>query len=321
MLARLFPPVFAMSSTLAQSVEPAESGHDDAPPEGWREAGCYATSAEGFEHGLVVLAMGLPYWLGETPEGFRLFVAPEAAEAARGQLAMFDRENAGWPPPRVREAEPAGAAGRFAAGLFVASCWALAEFAAYAAQGRSPELVEAGALDARAVFADGEWWRAATALFLHADAGHLVSNLAGGVFLFATVFALFGRVRGAALLALAATAGNLAAAAIHFPGGYRSIGASTAVFAGLGLLTGRAVRRMASRSAGAVGRRAGWRTMFVPLAAGLTVLGLFGAGDARVDVLAHATGFAAGLLAGFAAGGARVGGEAGEPTRETRSGV
>lgn len=290
---------------------------DDTPPEEWIDAGCYATSEAGFEHGLVVLAMGLPYWLRETPEGFRLLVAPEAAEVVRGQLALFDRENVGWPPPRLSEVEPAGPAGRFAAGLFVASWWALLVFATYAAQGRRPELVELGAMDARALFAGGEWWRAATALFLHADAGHLVSNLASGLFLFATVFALFGRLRGVVSLALAAVAGNLAAAALHFPGEYRSIGASTAVFAGLGLLTGRAFRRVLGRAgatstaegaeAGAVrsggGQRGRLRAAWVPLAAGLTVLALFGAGEVRVDVLAHATGFAAGVGVGVVAGG------------------
>src|SRR5690606_26189521 len=97
------------------------------------DAGCYATGEAGFEHGLVVLAMGLPYWLRETPEGFQLLVVPEAVDVVRGQLALFDRENAGWPPPRLSEAEPAGPAGRFAAGLFVAAWWGLVVFATYAA--------------------------------------------------------------------------------------------------------------------------------------------------------------------------------------------
>ena len=45
-----------------------------------------------------------------------------------------------------------------------------------------------------------------------------------------------------------------------------------------------------------------WRAVFVPLAAGLTLLGLFGAGDLRTDVGAHVTGFAAGLVLGFGRG-------------------
>jgi membrane associated rhomboid family serine protease len=102
-----------------------------------------------------------------------------------------------------------------------------------------------------------------------------------------------GRLRGWLLLALAATAGNLAVAAVNYPGPYRSIGASTAVFAGLGLLTGRAIRVLRGE-----GGRLRWRPVFVPLAAGVTLLGLFGAGDVRTDVVAHVTGFAAGLMLG-----------------------
>lgn len=280
------------SQTMTTSPEPSVAERSELPPEEPRaEAGVYATTADGFDHGLVALAMGSPFWLVECEAGHRLLVPPMAAERVREQLAIYDRENFGWPPPRGRE--PAAQAGRFASALFVSSLWALSVLAVFAAQGEWPGLVSAGALDARGLFGDSEWWRPATALFLHADLGHVSSNVAGGVFLFSTVLAAFGRGRGAGLLALAAMAGNVAAAAIHYPTDYRSIGASTAVFAALGLLTGRAVR--------VVGQDYGsrrWRAMLTPLAAGLTMLALFGAGEQRVDVLAHATGFAAGLLAG-----------------------
>ena len=78
------------------------------------------------------------------------------------------------------------------------------------------------------------------------------------------------------------------------------IGASTAVFAGLGLLTGRAVRVIRGENG-----QLRWRTVFVPLAAGVTLLGLFGAGGLHTDVMAHATGFVAGLVLGASAASAR----------------
>lgn len=274
---------------------------DDSATEPLTEAGRYASDAAAHERGLVALASGSAYWLEHDADGCRLLVPAGEAERVRGQLELFERENADWSPRR-----PSGSAeqtGRFADGLFVACCWAVAEIACYAAQERWPAVVEAGAVDARAIFSGGEIWRAATALFLHADAQHIASNLASGLFLFATVFALFGRLRGGLLLAGSAVAGNLASAAIHWPGDYRSIGASTAVFAGLGLLTGRATRRAVDGMRG--GRSVG-HAWFPPLAAGLTVLGLFGAGEQRVDVLAHATGFVAGLIAGLVAGGGKT---------------
>ncbi len=254
------------------------------------EAGVYPTSAAGFDHGLVVLAMGQPYWLVPSDAGFRLLVDPLAIEAAREQLACFDRESIGWPPrPVAPEAPPRKIE------FFTPLLWALAVLAVFCGQNEWPGAWEtAGALDAQAVFGHGEWWRMVTALFLHADLGHLTSNVLSGIFVFSAVLSTIGRRRGWVLLASAAIAGNLAIAALNYPGPYRSIGASTAIFAGLGLLTGRAIR--AVRRARHLPR---WQSVFVPLAAGLTLLGLFGAGDLRTDVGAHVTGFAAGLILGF----------------------
>jgi len=169
--------------------------------------------------------------------------------------------------------------------------------AIFCEQGFRVGWLDQGAMDAQAVFDRGEWWRLGTALFLHADLAHLLSNLLSGIFVFSAVLSTIGLLRGWLLLAVSSLLGNLAAAAVNYAADYRSIGASTAIFAGLGLLTGRAIRVVVRSS-----HPHRWRTMFVPLAAGLTVLGLYGAGGVHVDVLAHLTGFAAGLALGFAAG-------------------
>ena len=99
-----------------------------------------------------------------------------------------------------------------------------------------------------------------------------------------------GRVYGWVLLGVSAILANLAIAGFHYPQDYTSIGASTAIFAGVGLLTGRAL--------GVV--RGAW---FVPLATGFIVLALYGSGTAagRTDVGAHVAGFLAGLAVGFVA--------------------
>jgi membrane associated rhomboid family serine protease len=155
-----------------------------------------------------------------------------------------------------------------------------------------------GELDTRAVFDRGEWWRLGTSLYLHADFGHVIANVISGIFTFSAVVSTLGRRRGWLLVALAALTGNLAVAALYYPDPHFSLGASTAIFAGLGLLTGRAVRVVRQAA-----RRGRWSAVLVPMAAGLTLLGLFGAGGQEVDVGAHLTGFAAGLAFGFAAGG------------------
>jgi rhomboid protease GluP len=268
----------------------AEAGSERDPAD-LVEAGVYRTLAEGSDHGLVVLAMGQPYWLIPLDAGFRLLVEPQAFAAVREQLACFDRESVGWPPRPIGENLPARPTE-----LITPLLWSLVVLAVFWAQGRWSGWTEAGALDTQAVFDRGEWWRPGTALFLHADPAHVISNALSGLLVFSAVLSTLGRRRGWLLLALASLAGNFAAAALSYPGPYRSLGASTAIFAGLGLLTGRAIRVVQQADHPHRGR-----AMFVPLAAGLTVLGLYGAGEGRhVDVLAHLTGFAAGLVGGFA---------------------
>ncbi len=252
------------------------------------EAGAYRTFAEGSEHGLVVLAMGAGYWLVPSDDGFRLLVEPGVAAAAREQLARFDRESLRWPPPPIAD-DPV--APRFE--LLLPLLWACSVLGLFLLQTVRPAWTERGAVDTTAIFARGEWWRPFTALFLHGGSEHVIANALSGFLVFSAVLTTFGRARGALSLLATSVVANVAIAALHYPEAYRSLGASTAVFAGVGLLTGRAVR-LAARST----HPHRGRLLFVPLAAGLTVLALYGAGNAHevVDVGAHAAGFIAGLL-------------------------
>ena len=259
------------------------------PAEDVVAAGVYASFAAGSERGLVVLAMGQSYWLMPQGDSFVLLVARTAAAAVASQLARFERESVGWPPaPLASEARirPSD--------LLLPLLWAWAAIVAFGCAERWPALATAGALDAPAVLGGGEWWRLGTALWLHADSGHLLSNVVSGVFAFAAVTSTFGTRRGWSLLFFAALAGNLASAAAHYPAAYRSVGASTAIFAALGLLTGQTVR--AARRA--VSSRSG-RGPLIPLSAGCTALALFGGGAAPVDLGAHLCGFTIGLALGF----------------------
>jgi membrane associated rhomboid family serine protease len=273
---------------------PAGAGGEAAVPEALIEMGVYPTPAEGFEHGLVVLSMGLSYWLVPAEGGYSLLVESRCGEAVREEIACFEREKIGWPPRPA--AQPGSRWGR---AMLTPLLWALSVLAVFYAQNSWPGRLEAkGAMDARAVFHDGEVWRAATALFLHGDLEHLISNLIPGIFVFTCVISVVGAGRGWLLVLTASVAGNLAVAGVHYPGAYRSLGASTSIFAGLGLLTGRAIR-------GILGGQAPrqWRPVLIPLASGAALLGWFGTGGVDTDVTAHAAGFAAGLILGFVAGG------------------
>jgi membrane associated rhomboid family serine protease len=75
------------------------------------------------------------------------------------------------------------------------------------------------------------------------------------------------------------------------PEAQRSIGASTAVFAALGILSAYAwVLESASNLR--------WAKRLGPLIAGVMLLGLLGTGGERTDVVAHVTGFISGCAFG-----------------------
>jgi len=239
------------------------------------------------ERAFVLHAVGIASQLASDGRYWILLVQAADAPAAAAQLRRYDFEN----PPRRRPAEPEpphggawlGAAGYAAVVLLVGF---LAGSNAFNA-----DWLDSGALVTGAV-REGQLFRAVTALTLHLDVGHLLANLG-----FGTVFGLLaGQILGpgiawASILA-AAVAANLLNAVIQ-PAMHASVGASTAVFATLGLMAGFEWRRRSS----APERRA-WR--WAPLVAGIFLLAFTGTGGENTDVLAHLTGFAMGAAAGVA---------------------
>lgn len=154
---------------------------------------------------------------------------------------------------------------------------------------------------------DGQLWRAWTALTLHWDASHLLGNLGAGMLLGFSAAQIWGNARAWALIIPAGALANLLEACLASGADYVSAGASTLVFAALGLVAAwswRTRRRYAHNML----RR------WVPLIAGIAVLAMFGAGDAQIqeglsmqpfvqpsgqtNVLSHALGFITGALAG-----------------------
>src|SRR5258707_9892707 len=106
------------------------------------EAGLYASARQAAAHGLVVLAMGHPYWLVEAPEGFRLLVEREWADLARRHLAAYDLESTRWPPAPIVDPWTPGKI-EFITPLL----WAVTVLVLFQAGGRSPAWVDRGALD------------------------------------------------------------------------------------------------------------------------------------------------------------------------------
>ncbi len=147
-----------------------------------------------------------------------------------------------------------------------------------------------GRMDSSAFFS-GQWWRPATAVLLHHDLPHLLSNTVIGMLFLGVAGGLFG-TGGAFLISFCSgVLANLGACWFH-PGGYLALGASGAVMGALGLITSHSL--FDRHSDGAVSQRA-----LRGLAGGLLLLILLGFDpQPRTDVLAHVLGFSTGLLLG-----------------------
>ena len=249
----------------------------------------YPDSAAAFEEALVVLAMGLECQVDEAPDGgFLLLVAPDRADAALRELDCYRTEQAAPPPPPpppIRDHGP---------GRALTLLWLVALGLSFWMQYRDPAWTEKGVSSPRAIFTDGEWWRPFTSLFLHADFGHLLGNAVFGIFFGTWVCRSVGALHGWSLILLSGTVGNLLNALLRQSDTFSSLGASTAIFGALGVLTGVAVlQSILDRS-----RRGRFRYL-LPLAAGMAMFSLWGAGsDPRIDVTGHVCGFLTGLALG-----------------------
>ena len=235
---------------------------------------------------LVLTAVGIGHLREPGPEGEELWVDAGDQARAAAEIGRYLRENHERPAaavhfPRYRHAAWGVAA--YAAVLVAVTVAAL-----YRLFDRN--WVNRGVLEI-ALLRDGEWWRALTALTLHADLGHLLANLAFGI-LFAYPASQFVGV-GVAWLAivLGAGAANVVDMALH-PPEHSILGASTAVFTALGLTSAFTWRRRATGSLT-------WMQRLAPLVAGIALLAFTGTGGERTDVLAHLLGFVAGVGLGF----------------------
>ena len=267
---------------------------------GWTAISPFGSDRALRDAALVLASKTIPHGVARGIGGGVLLVRDQDYSRARTQLDRYEEENRYFPPQRhIERARYRGLSfvvAMFA--LFVGFAWLTGPVAkpsgAWFREGSSVS----------SLVLSSEPFRAVTALTLHADGAHVLSNLVSG--------AIFGRALerrlgpGAAAFSIltAGAVGNVANAVFYASMGeiHRSIGASTAVFGAVGLLATTQLlfgSQRTSRPGSAEGPQSQRHiTEYIaPIIGGLALLGALGSSPST-DIGAHAFG----LLAGFVIG-------------------
>ncbi len=237
---------------------------------------------------VVLASAAIPHQL--RPHG--RFWAIDVPQAHRGRavqsVALYLAENPPAPPPLRHSGQ------RTYSALFVIAALTAIHWAVQPGLERQFFFKAYGA-DAGKIL-DGQYYRCITALLVHADGAHLLSNAAGLAIFGTAVASVCGWGVGWFMILAAGALGNLGAA-LWYAADHLAVGSSTALFGAVAIsamLTFRSqLRRGTLRSFRA----------WAPLGGGLALLGFLGTGPAT-DLLAHLAGF----FGGLAIGGAYVAG-------------
>lgn len=237
------------------------------------------------DRALVLASSQIPHKVVDDSSTCALVVPAEFSARAVEELRLYDEEN---PPPVPRPSkiiEYQDPVPGIVAYLVVVSL--IAWLAGNSVFGS--DWYQLGRVDGT-LLREGEWWRPITALTLHSGLRHIAGNI-----VFGTLFGLFaGRLLGSGLawfaIVVSGAMGNVLNTLL-LESSHRSIGASTAVFAALGLVAGYVWRaKLMSQER--------WPYRVGPIVGGLALLMYTGTGDTNTDIGAHLMGF----LCGFASG-------------------
>ena len=240
------------------------------------------TSGQAEEWALVLTAAGIPNAIEVDASGFILLAAGDDSLRAHAALAAYDDERR-VATPLVSEPYPwiSGV------GLGLLLLWL---FTLSGTPSPGSRWFAAGGAAADRILA-GEVWRAVTALTLHVDVMHVLGNAVATAVLAPPLVQRFGAGATLVLLLLAGAFGNVLAALTHDPR-HVAVGASTATFGAVGLLT---ALRLLPREPPTRSKR--WTA---PVA-GVLLLVTLGAAPGA-DIAAHLFGFVVGAALGALAG-------------------
>lgn len=236
----------------------------------------------------MLLSVSIPHRVvaGDNAQ-FMLVVPASVAEKAKFEIWEYEQENRTTRggqkviAPNYKKSVP-GVIGYLVVVVLVT--W-LSEISAF-----GQDWLAAGRIDG-ALLRDGEWWRAITALTLHGDLKHILGNMVFGAFFGLLAGGLIGPgVAWLAIVLAAALANTLNTFLLDES--HRAIGASTAVFAALGLVSGFVWRSklMAQEK---------WAWRLGPIVGGVALLAYTGTGGPDTDIGAHFAGFVCGFTSGL----------------------
>ncbi len=244
------------------------------------------------EWALVLASQDIPVRVLRTRNGWVLEICLADRERAEASLTAYTRERSEVEHARREAAQKErgfSPQGPLWAGVPVAAVL-LAIFVYSGDRADGHLLFSQGSARAQLIL-EGEWWRCVTALCLHSNFAHVLSNCFAGLFFIGAVCRILGLGVGIFAVLASGALGNALNAMLQSPT-HNSVGASTAIFGSVGLLAGLATARRHRRGLGPKHR-------WVPIGAGLALLAMLGTAGERVDLWAHFFGFAVGAVLGI----------------------
>jgi membrane associated rhomboid family serine protease len=253
--------------------------------------GAVLTKSRARAWALVLDSRSIPCCIEPDGTGWLLLVPEQQLESARRELSLYEEANSGWPPPLPAARQLVGNTLPTLSVLILLATFHNLNLLGISLPGRGlTDLSELGAAHAGEILG-GRLWQCITALTLHADLMHLLSNLTIGGFFIIVLCRELGSGLAWSLLLGSGALGNLLNALVQSPT-HRSIGASTAVFAAVGILAAISMGRYRFHMK---------RRWFIPVAAGLALLAILGTEGKNTDLGAHLFGFCCGALFGTGA--------------------
>jgi membrane associated rhomboid family serine protease len=239
-----------------------------------------------YEFNLVLQAVDLESQVVYHENRYYLLVDEQVAERAYRQLKRYVDENT----PEETITKPLIPASKGFIGAYLYGIILLLFGVLQSSSAFDIDWQQTGLADSWKII-EGDWWRTITALTLHADIAHLAGNIGFGALFGILVSQYIGAAAAWFTILLSGATGNLVNAYLY-KSLHLSLGASTMVFAALGILGIFALENKASY------RRRSLRR-WLPFLATVALLAFTGTAGERTDVLAHLSGFFCGCASGL----------------------